>query len=187
MVGSANSLATTASVGGWDMPSRGLGAASAALLLIGCSACGLLGGKTDPGTTLDFPTPLTGCLDNTGTRLTTCLNGTIDPKEWKQGLDCTNDSLKMLNKYGGAAGGYTQENIRSLIQTLVLTDQKLPDDFVPAVFDLKASLFGGSRELLTIAEVEQIMQLITVLRDESLKLLPLLKARNKDGGPTNQL
>src|SRR3954470_12849212 len=88
---------------------------AAALLMVACSSCGILGGKNDPGSTLDFPTPLTGCLDNTGERLTNYLNGSIDPKEWKLGLDCTNDSLKMLNKYGGTDGGYTQENIRSLI------------------------------------------------------------------------
>ena len=76
----------------------------------------------------------------------------------KLGLDCTNDSLKMLNKYSGTDGGYTQENIRSLIQTLVLTDQKLPDDLMPAIFELKASLFGGSKDLLTVAETEQTEQ-----------------------------
>src|SRR4051812_28903321 len=109
------------------------------------SGCGLLGSKDDPGNTLDFPSNYSGCLDHAGERLDRYLTGDISADEWAHSFDCTMESLRMLDRFSATGGNYTPANFQTLVSSLLITDTEVPADFMPAVFELKSALLGGTK------------------------------------------
>jgi hypothetical protein len=157
------------------------------LFLVTLSSCGLFGSKDDPDRQLDFPQSYGGCFNEAGVRFENYLKGEIVAQEWGKAWDCTMDSLRLLNKFAGTSTGWKHSDLKSLVETLVITDSDLPDTFMPAAFELKASLVGGSKDKLTAEELNKIIEVFRVIKEESSAFIPHLVKRKKEPTPANML
>src|SRR5579885_2489239 len=150
-----------------------LGALAGALWL---GSCGLLGGKTDPSPTLNVPFGSSACLNNSGQKIQAYFDGTVDPVDWKNTFDCVLQALALLRKYT-INPSFSPNDVQVLAKTFLVTNQPIPLELVQAAFEVKASVLGGTKDLLTMEELTEFAQALTLIRDESTALIPLLHYR----------
>lgn len=146
--------------------------------LLAFSSCGQLDPKKDGNKTL-LPGRDIGCYDKLGERVSRYFSGQIEAAEWEDTFDCVNDQVTFFKKYvrGNVSGGYNQGDIAALVRKFLIVRRPVSDQFITSIFDIKASLFGGSDKVITTAQIDEFLRLSEVLRKESLALLPALQAR----------
>lgn len=148
-------------------------------------SCGLLGGKSDPSPNLNVPYG-TACLNNSGQKIQAYFDGTVDPDDWKSTFDCVLQALALLEKYG-INPSLAPADVVNLAKTFLVTNQPVPLELVQAAFEVKASVLGGSKDSLTMQELSEFGQALTVIRDESTALIPLLHYRKTSPTPAHML
>jgi hypothetical protein len=170
---------------------RAIFASCACFVVLG-SSCGKLGeliglSEKEPTETTLLPGSDIGCYDQLGPRVRRFFNGDIEEMEWLSTFDCVKDQITFFRKYvrGAEPGGYNQPDISALIRKFLIVNRPVSEAFVASLFDLKASVFGGRQVLITHADLDEFVRFNEVLRQESLKLLPHLKARRKDPSGEN--
>ncbi len=166
----------------------GTAASSLALLLLTASACGQLDPKKDTSKTL-MPGNDIGCFDKLGDRASRYFKGDIEAAEWEDTFDCVNDQVTFFKKYvrGNVPDGYNQADIASLVRRFLIVNRPISDQFIASIFDLKASVFGGSGTVITTTQIDQFLKMSEVLRKESLALLPALQNRKRSPSSENLL
>jgi hypothetical protein len=170
---------------------RAIFASCACFVVLG-SSCGKLGEligfrEKKPTETTMLPGSDIGCYDQLGPRVRRYFNGDIEEMEWLATFDCVKDQITFFRKYvrGAEPGGYNQPDIAALIRKFLIANRPVSDAFVASIFDLKASVFGGQQVVITHADLDEFLRLNEVLRQESLKLLPHLKARRQNPSGEN--
>lgn len=153
------------------------------------AGCGALGNKDGDNGSIDFQTDDKGCLNEFGDNIRGYFDATIDEKKWDHSLKCVTNALKTFKKFarGSVEGGYNTEDVHTLMEKTLLTNEKVPNELVETTMELKASFFGGRKSVLTKDEVDRIIEGIELIRDRSTAVLPLLKLRKKDPTPENLL
>ena len=143
------------------------------LALFFCSSCGLLGDKDSKSKTTKL-NQSTGCLDTLGPLLRSYLKGTVDANEWVQTWTCVDDTLQTFIQYvrGSSQNAFTQDDIKLLVSRFIITGKPITPEFISGLFAMKATLFGGSTELLTKAEVNQFRILTRFLKVRTVSLIP---------------
>ncbi len=151
------------------------------------TSCGILGKKDDIQRALEYKTGGKGCLNDFSKTLSTYFDGSISETEWKYTFDCTIDALDIFKQFvkGSSEEGYSQEDIHKLVSNFLVTDRTVTKELITATFALKASLLGGSKELLQKDELNNFMSFLRVARDSSLKVLPDLQARSRNPSGEN--
>jgi hypothetical protein len=131
-----------------------------------------------------------GCYDKLGERVSRYFDGAIDESEWQATFDCVNDQLTFFKKYvrGNAPGGnYDRADIGALVRKFLIVNRPVSDLFIGTIFDIKASVFGGSPTVITEAEIDEFVKLSEVLRRETTALLPRLQAKHRSTTSDNLL
>lgn len=156
------------------------------VLGLSLSACGKMGSKDTADRTLK---QTNACLDTIGDRVERYFDGTIEESEWVATFDCVADQVDFFSRYvrGETPTGYSQNDIDAMVRKFLITDRALARSFVPSLFDLKASLFGGSPTVVTKDELQKFLKLNSVIREETRLLLPYLAARAKNPSEANTL
>jgi hypothetical protein len=149
------------------------------------SGCGLFGSKKENDRIFQPQTDI-GCLNGLGKKVGRYFKGTIEASEWEAIFNCVEDQVVFFRKFvrANAQGGYTQGDIASLMRNFLITEKPVSDEFVSTIFEIKASFFGGKPDTIAPRELDQFLNLIHVLKKESLIVLPYVQARVSD--PTIQ-
>ncbi len=157
----------------------------AAALLVSLTACGE---KKDSNRTL-LPGRDIGCFDLLGPRVTRYFKGEIENAEWQDTFDCVRDQVTFFRKYvrGEYPNAFSQADIAALIRKFLIVRQPVSDQFVSSLFEIKASVFGGSSIKITTAEVDEFLRLSEVIRKESSALLPQIQAKRRAPSSQNLL
>jgi hypothetical protein len=142
-------------------------------------ACGNKPERKLPNKALEYFSRNAGCLNQLGPEIDKFLVGEIRSDELERTSFCLAESLRLFkrNIKGSHAAGYTQQDIQAFVQKFLMTDSVITPELVSHVFEVKASLFGGTGEILLRAEVDRMIELIETARGEAQKLLPLLASR----------
>lgn len=129
------------------------------------------------------------CLDSIGDRIDRFLLGDIEESEWTATFDCVADQVDFFSKYvrGEDPNGYTNKDIDAMVRKFLITDSKLSSQFVPALFQFKASLIGGDDKIVTKDELKKFLNFNKVLREETRILLPYLANRAKHPSEDNTI
>lgn len=173
-----NTKETTAYAARWLSCSRL--ALFAAVLLTGC---GILGDQDEGPDDYSFAKDKTGCFNELGPRVTRYLDGAIEAAEWSGTFDCAVDNLELFKKYiqgDGPDGAYSKDDLFALATKVLVTDRPVSRELIDTQFEMKASLLGGSAEHFSHADIDRIIENIRLIRDESTKLIPLVRAVNRD-------
>ena len=144
-------------------------------LLVFGQGCGKFGAK-DPNPNMAALGMGTACLNDIGPQMTNYLQGNVSAADWGKTWDCVNSTMTLFTTFvkGNDPNGYNQADIQALIKTFLLTKTPISDPFVDAVFELKASLFGGNKSVLTLDEINRFIALEVVLKTETTALIPYL-------------
>ncbi len=154
------------------MPSKFIMVSLLAICLFSC-------GELKPKNKTLLPSNDIGCFDKLGARVSKYIDGNIESDEWIETFTCVNDQVRFFKKYvrGSAANGYSKEDIAALIRKLLIVNRTVSDQFITSIFEIKASIFGGSSEVITATEIDQFLKFSDVLKTETLTLMPAVKAR----------
>jgi hypothetical protein len=157
------------------------------LSLIAAQGCGVFGKKQDPSSTLLYQTANAGCLDNIGTQVKQYSNGTISETDLTGAWNCVSSSLTLFGQFirGSVPNGYTPDDIQLFISHFMYSQGTISMDLVNSVFALKASLFGGTADVVTLDEIGNLLNLITILQTETTQVLPHLADRAQNPTPKN--
>ncbi|MBS1963598.1 MAG: hypothetical protein JST04_15395 [Bdellovibrionales bacterium] len=153
--------------------------------IVGLFACG----SKKPAERTLLPGRDMGCYDKLGDRVTRFFAGAIEDAEWQDTFDCVNDQLTFFKKYvrGEAPEGYNQSDIGALVRKFLIVNRPISDAFISSIFDIKASVFGGSANVITPKEIDEFLNLSEVVRRESSALLPRLQAKRRSPNSANLL
>jgi hypothetical protein len=143
------------------------------------TGCAKLGEKEALEKLLQIRMGADGCLNEMGPRAREYLEGTVDPEKWGALFECADSSIVMFQKFvrGSVENGYSPKDIQSLASLLLITHKPVTDALVRSGFELKASILGGDSAVMTEQDLEDVRALLKVAKEESLALLPHLKAR----------
>jgi hypothetical protein len=157
------------------------------VLVIGAQSCGIFGKKQDPSSILMYQTADAGCLDNLGTQVKAYSNGTISETDLTGAWNCVSSSLTLFGQFirGSVPNGYTPDDIQIFISHFMYSQGTISTDLVKSVFALKASLFGGTADVVTLDEIGSLLTLVTVLQTETTQMLPHLADRAQNPTPRN--
>lgn len=153
--------------------------------LFAVSSCG----KMDAKEKTLLPGRDMGCYDKLGERVSRYFNGQIEVAEWEDTFDCVSDQLTFFKKYvrGQTPEGYNQADIGALVRKFLIVNRPVSDQFIASLFDLKASVFGGSSGVITMHHIDEFLRLSEALRRETVALLPALQARKRNPSSANIL
>lgn len=161
-----------------------IGLMTLALMVQGC---GLFGSKQDPSSTLMYQTANAGCLNNVGTQAQQYATGEISEADLTAAWNCVNSSLTLFTQFirGSVPNGYTTQDMQVFISHFLFSQASINPDLVQSAFALKASMFGGSPDVLTYDEINGFLAFTTVLQKESIRILPYLASRVQNPTPRN--
>jgi hypothetical protein len=159
------------------------------MALTGLLGCGVLGEKPNLKRLLDYNPGGVGCMNQIGSNFKAYYDGTIDEATWKGTWDCATDNLMLFKRFVSASdpAGYTKEDIHGFVSGFLITNGSVTPELVVALFDLKASLFGGSREVISLTEFDRIVAILGTIKTETTSLLPHMVRRAREPSPDNLL
>ena len=145
-------------------------------LLVG-TGCGLFGKKDDPLTTAMMGA--TSCLNNVGPQIKNYVSGSVSQSDWGTTFDCVSSAVTLFKNFvqGSDPKGFTQSDIQILVSRFLITNKSIPPEFIAAVFDLKASIYGGTADILTYDELDQFLAVQDILKTQTTNLIPFLAAK----------
>lgn len=149
------------------------------LIALTHSACGLFGNKANRNRFIDFASGRSGCLNEFGKQAERFLVGDIGATEWNETWECAAESLTLFKEFvsGSDPAGYTAEDLQSFARTILVTDRPVALNLVQAALAFKAGFLGGSEKVLRYDEVERLVIVFRVLKIETARLIPFLRAR----------
>ena len=106
-----------------------------------------------------------GCLNGLGSKFNNYLQKDIPQKEIGEVASCLKSAVSIFKEHvhGKTVDTYEPEELRDFLQEFFLKDKKIPRKFFNSLMELKVALVGGDLELLTKAELEQIIVKIDLL------------------------
>lgn len=155
------------------------------LALVAFSSCGAFGDKEDLKRTITFNSPATGCINDLGNKLGEFKVGDVSTESWEGAFDCTSSALDQFQKFvvGSVENAYTESDLKNLVSNFLVTNRPISAELISSLLKLKASMIGGPEDRATRAEVERLKDLLQVLKRETRRLIPLLRARARDPKP----
>lgn len=150
-------------------------AASMGLSLAGCSD--FLNGKKQEPEVLEFSNQRLACLKEVPSQLKDFSVGEASEKRVRGAFDCTKDALIYFRDktYGSVPGAYTVEEMRNFFGKYFLKENNVSPEFAGELMKIKKALLGGSDSYLTKEEINRLVSLLDILRDEAVLLSPHMK------------
>jgi hypothetical protein len=149
--------------------------------------CGLFGSKAPKDSAIDYGDGATGCLNNLGPQFERYFKGEVSIADWQTVFTCADDALGQFRRFvrGSDNGNYTRADMRAFIGQFLVTNQPITEALVGSAFELKASVFGGSDQAVTPAELDRFQSLMKVVSNDSAALIPHLFNRIHNPSATN--
>lgn len=115
----------------------------------------------------------TQCLSNAATTVQRYFDGKSSAAEIGGFWDCSERALDLFSKYtrGKTPGNYDPGELRRFFEKYFLGTQKIHDPLLSEGMKLKNSIIGGGVEKLSIDEIRATLEIIRVLKAQSVRLL----------------
>lgn len=154
-------------------------------LLWTASCSKFLDEKREKPQTIEMSNARFACLQSLPEEITKFLKGTVQDSDIHSGFDCAKDALLYFkNKTKGTyAEAYTMEDLRNFFGKYFLKKNNVSSEFGYELFKLKQVLIGGSDKYITKTEIQRLIELLDVVRDQAKKVaphMPTLLAENKN-------
>ncbi|MEN0060491.1 MAG: hypothetical protein AAGB31_16745, partial [Bdellovibrio sp.] len=142
---------------------------------VGCSE--FINGKKAEPEVLEFSEKRFACLQKLPEQLKKFSVGEASEQEIRGGYDCLREALKYFNKrtFGSIEGAYTGEEMRNFFGKYFLKKNNVTSEFTAELMKIKQALLGGSDLSITKIEIHRLVEILGVLRDESVLLSPHMK------------
>lgn len=155
-------------------------------LQLGCGE--FLNNKKQVNQVIEFKAQKFECIDLLPEQAKKLSNGELSKEEIHALFDCSSQAIQYFKEktFGKHQNAYTPAEIRNFFGKFLLKENNFSADFSSQVMKLKQILIGGSDQLVTKDELEEVLQILVILKDEATVLsphLPLLLAQNPM--PTN--
>lgn len=157
---------------------------TAVCFILFASGCGLFGSKPTPQRVLQAQNGI-GCLNTLENKVERYVKGDISPEEWSLVFNCVVEQIGFFKSYVKPSldGGYSTKDIAALTRTFLITNREVSDRFIEQALEVKASLFGGRTDLITKAELDKFSELSMILKEETTKVLFVLRDKAKNPSP----
>ncbi len=147
-----------------------------AVLLL--SACGefLRGRKSEPEV-IELSDEKFACLQSLPNSLENFTLGIAHEQEIRSSIDCLSEALRYFQKrtFGSEVGAYTVDEMRRFFSKYFLKENVVTPEFATELMKIKASLLGGSIRHITKLELSGLIQLLDIVKEESIQLAPHMK------------
>lgn len=147
-----------------------------AVLLL--SACGefLRGRKSEPEV-IELSDEKFACLQSLPNSLENFTLGVAQEQEIRSSIDCLSEALRYFQKrtFGSEVGAYTVDEMRRFFSKYFLKENVVTPEFASELMKIKASLLGGSVRHITKLELSGLIQLLEIVKEESIQLAPHMK------------
>lgn len=142
------------------------------LASIGCSD--FVNGQKPEKEEIKFSNDRLSCLKDVPTSLKRFSVGTAKESEIREGIDCMRDALNYFQKktYGAQGNAYTVDEMRRFFSKYFLKENVVTPAFAEELMKIKKALLGGSVQTLTKEEITRLVDVLAIVRDESVKLSP---------------
>lgn len=143
--------------------------------LSGCSE--FLNGKKAEPEVIEFSDTKFACLQVIPEQLQKFSLGEAEEAEIRQGFDCMTQALTYFNKktFGSLENAYTVEEMRKFFGKYFLKKNNVTPEFAAELMKIKRALVGGTTGHITKDEIVRLIELLALLRDESVELSPHVK------------
>jgi len=153
--------------------------------LVASSCSRFLDEKRETPQTLEMSNAKFACLQSLPVEITKFVKGTVVNEDIHHGFDCAKDALIYFrNKTKGTYDdAYTMEDLRNFFGKYFLKKNNVTPEFGTELFKLKQVFLGGSEKFITKAEIQRLVELLDVVRDQAILVapyMPILLLESKD-------
>ncbi|MGZ3773101.1 MAG: hypothetical protein ACXVCY_03585 [Pseudobdellovibrionaceae bacterium] len=143
--------------------------------IIGCSD--YLKGKKEEPRVIELSDTHFACLQKLPDQWKKFFAGEGQKNEIEDGFNCLTDAFRNFHKrtFGSVEGGYTPEDLRKFFGKYFLKQNNITSEFAAELMKLKRVLLGGSETSLSKDELLQLIDILEILKNESVKLIPHVK------------
>jgi hypothetical protein len=129
--------------------------------------------KQEPQT-LELSNERFACLKSLPERMSQYLEGGVDPRDIRNGFDCGKEALIYFkNKTKGSLqDAYTLEDMRNFFGKYFLKRNNVTPEFAAQLFKLKKVILGGDERFITKAEIQKMVELVDLLKEQAVLLSP---------------
>lgn len=115
-----------------------------------------------------------GCLDNFDSFSRDYFNGRSTEKAINDFFSCSINALDLFRRrvVGQTPGLYSPEELRTFIHSFFLKKKKISDVLLYEAMVFKSMVVGGDEKALAAGEIERTLELLKVLQQQALILLP---------------
>lgn len=142
---------------------------------VGCSE--FLNGKKIEPEVIEFSDKRFACLQDIPSHLEKFSIGEAKSSEITEGFNCMTEALTYFNKktFGSLQDAYTVEEMRKFFGKYFLKKNNVSPEFAAELMKIKKALLGGSAGHITKDEIVRLVEILQLLRDESIQLSPHVK------------
>lgn len=146
-----------------------------ALNTSGCSE--FIHGKKAEPEVIELSDKKLACLQVVPNQLRSFVSGEAHDQDIRTSFDCLADALRYFNKrtFSSANGAYTSEEMRNFFGKYFLKENNVSPEFAFELMKIKKALVGGSTRVITKDEIQQLVLLLEVVRNEFVLLSPHMK------------
>ena len=122
-----------------------------------------------------------GCLNGMADLIYRYWDGRSTLREVDDKWSCAQSAIKLFveRTHGKNEGYYTPSELRHFLQKYFIRDFTISDSLMNEAMEFKSSVLGGSTDRLGIDELDQLLSLLTVLREQSFLVHPFLPLDTK--------
>ena len=168
----------------------GLVTALMASMLAGLVGCGWWNERNPPAGALSVNLGKYSCMYKIGKKVTSYFNGDMNSDQVRAFTGCMRTALRRFMTYtrGTIPEGYRPQDLQKFLNDHYLDPhQRLSDRFVKDIMDLKVVILGGSRQVITDNEINNMIHLMTFAQNQAIENLPYIRLYGHLGqasGPT---
>ena len=117
-----------------------------------------------------------GCLNGTSQVIARYLSGEGTAAEISGVWHCLSKSLKLFSERtrGAQEGVYKPEELRGFLEKYFLKNEKISNVMLDEIMELKCTLLGGTKNALTLDELNRTLKLLEILDTQTQSLLPFM-------------
>lgn len=146
--------------------------------VLGLAGCGeYLNGKKATPEIIELSDDRFSCLKDLPEHLKGFSVGEAEPKEIESSVVCMQTALSYFQKKtkGSSLEAYTIEDMRKFFGKYFLKKNNVTPEFALELMKIKKALLGGSDRYITKEEILRLVDLLTVIKEEAIKLTPHVK------------
>jgi hypothetical protein len=143
--------------------------------LLGSAACSnFLDEKRQEPQTLEMSNAKFKCLQSLPVEINKFIQGKVNESDIRSGFQCATDALlyfKTKTK-GTFEDAYAMEDLRNFFGKYFLKKNNVSAAFGSELFKLKKVLVGGSEKTITKAEIQRLIDILNILKEQAVTMAP---------------